>query len=47
MIFMCKNKPFQSSETKNELHAKFIDENNSLNYNLSLIINYISDLDVR
>ena len=27
---MCKNKLFQSSETKNELHAKFKDENNSL-----------------
>jgi hypothetical protein len=25
---MCKNELFQSSETKNEFHAKFRDENN-------------------
>jgi hypothetical protein len=29
---MCKNEIFQSSGMKNELHAKFRDENNSLPY---------------
>ena len=29
---MCKNELFQSSKMKNELHAKFRDENNSLTY---------------
>ena len=29
---MFKNEPFQSSETKNETHAKFKDENSSLTY---------------
>ena len=28
--FICKNKLFQSSRTKNELHVKFKDKNNSL-----------------
>ena len=30
--FMCKNKFFQSSGMKNELHAMFKNENNSLTY---------------
>ena len=29
---MCKNELFQSSETKNETHVWFKDENNSLTY---------------
>ena len=40
---MCKNKLFQSLGTKNELYAKFKDENNSLpNFKvlLFLIISY-------
>jgi hypothetical protein len=32
---MCKKEFFQNSGTKNELHAKFRDENNSLSYNLT------------
>ncbi len=31
---MCKNKIFQSLETKNKLHVKFRDENNNLTKNL-------------
>jgi hypothetical protein len=27
---MCKNESFQSLRTKNEIHTKFKDENNSL-----------------
>jgi hypothetical protein len=29
---MCKNELFQSSGTKNEFHAKFRDEDNSLTF---------------
>ena len=32
--FICKNELFQSSWMKNELHAKFRNENNTFTYNL-------------
>ena len=36
---MCKNEHFQSSGTKNEFHAKFRDENNSLTKNICDVLN--------